>query len=325
MKKKLFKRNPKKIAEKILQTHSTFCQEEQDLLDELKKSGKKEVMVLAPSRFSTYPGMVFTSGKLPSTIEIGHQLGISAKEILDLNKKVNLEISKFKLRNSSRDKILVQSINALDELEEVINLMMEHLRELYSLHFPELAEMVKEPKEYLEVIIEKKKESKLKKAKKESIGMEFSLEDKKVVVELAKGILSLYSSKDSLKTYLEKTAKEIAPNTTALVGSLLSSRLISLAGSLEKLALMPSSTIQILGAEKAFFRFLKNKKKPPKHGIIFQLPEIRSAKKKARGKLARTLAGKIAIAAKTDFYGGKFIGDKLRKEFLERVKRVKKK
>ena len=46
----------------------------------------------------------------------------------------------------------------------------------------------------------------------------------------------------------------IAPNLTTMVGELVGARLIAHAGSLLNLAKHPSSTVQILGAEKALFR-----------------------------------------------------------------------
>jgi len=91
---------------------------------------------------------------------------------------------------------------------------------------------------------------------------------------------------------------------------------------LSRMSTFPASTIQILGAEDAFFKFLKTGKKPPKHGIIFQLPEIRGAPKKIRGKIARTFAAKVSIAAKVDANKGKFIGNKLKEDFLKKVEKL---
>ncbi|MGC9107301.1 MAG: hypothetical protein ACP5IE_03810 [Infirmifilum sp.] len=73
---------------------------------------------------------------------------------------------------------------------------------------------------------------------------------------------------------MDNTMSDMAPNIKELVGPLLGARSIALAGGLNKLALMPSSTIQVLGAEKALFRALRSRGKPPKHGVIFQYPEI---------------------------------------------------
>jgi nucleolar protein 56 len=118
--------------------------------------------------------------------------------------------------------------------------------------------------------------------------------------------------------------KEVAPNVTALVGPLLGARLLSLAGSLEELAKLPASTVQVLGAEKALFRALRTGGKPPKHGVIFQFAEIRRAPKWQRGKIARALATKLAIAAKVDFFTGRYIGDELKKRLYERIEEIKK-
>jgi len=63
--------------------------------------------------------------------------------------------------------------------------------------------------------------------------------------------------------------KAVAPNLTILVGELLAAKLIANAGSLINLAKLPSSTIQILGAEKALFRALKSKGNTPKYGLIY--------------------------------------------------------
>lgn len=57
-----------------------------------------------------------------------------------------------------------------------------------------------------------------------------------------------------LYDYLKNRMLAIAPNLTIMVGELVGARLIAHAGSLLSLAKQPSSTVQILGAEKALFR-----------------------------------------------------------------------
>ena len=58
-----------------------------------------------------------------------------------------------------------------------------------------------------------------------------------------------------------------------------------------------------MGAEKALFRTLKTGANPPKHGLLFQHPVIHSAPKWQRGKLARAISAKAAIAARVDLFG----------------------
>src|SRR5437870_13176670 len=86
---------------------------------------------------------------------------------------------------------------------------------------------------------------------------------------------------------------------------------------------MPSSTLQVLGAEKALFRTLKTGARPPKHGVIFQYAPIHQSPKWLRGKIARAVAGKLAIAAQMDAYGGGDKGQGL-KDGLERKMVVRK-
>jgi nucleolar protein 56 len=93
------------------------------------------------------------------------------------------------------------------------------------------------------------------------------------------------------------------PNLNALLGPELSARLLAQAGGLDRLARLPASTVQVLGAEKAFFEHLRGRAPPPRHGLLFLHPAIQSAPRPERGKLARTLAGKVAIAARQDRAG----------------------
>lgn len=94
--------------------------------------------------------------------------------------------------------------------------------------------------------------------------------------------------------------RAIAPNLTTLVGELVGARLIAHAGNLVNLAKQPASTIQILGAEKALFRALKTKHDTPKYGLIFHASLVGQASIKNRGRMARTLAAKSALALRYD-------------------------
>ena len=108
-----------------------------------------------------------------------------------------------------------------------------------------------------------------------------------------------------LSEYIEQNAPTIIPSTVNIVGNQLAARLVAAAGSLFKLARMPSSTIQLLGAEKALFRHMSDGSPPPKHGYLYQHPLVRKASKKDKGKISRKLASKVSIASKIDYYGEK--------------------
>jgi nucleolar protein 56 len=233
-----------------------------------------------------------------------------------------------KLRTSEpipRDKNLVQAIRHLDDLIESCNLMNERLHEWYGLHFPELGDHAKDER-YCGLIAKHGCRDGIIKELEldiESIGSDMDDEDMTVIKELADTLLMIYNSRERTESYISELADEVAPNMCALIGSSLSARLISSAGGLDRLASLPSSTLQLLGAEKAMFRHLRSGKKPPKHGMIFQHPDIHRAPYWQRGKISRVLAGKALIAAKVDRYKGEFIGDVLLKEFDGKVADIK--
>lgn len=123
-----------------------------------------------------------------------------------------------------------------------------------------------------------------------------------------------------LKKHIEESIEKIAPNIAEIVGPMIAARLLACAGSLRKLAVLPSSSIQLLGAEKALFRFKKEGGKPPKHGVIFQHSFIGKAPYSKRGKHARLLSAKISIAAKADMFTKRFIAPELKAELMKNSK-----
>lgn len=237
-----------------------------------------------------------------------------------------------------RDSLLVHTVNGIDELDKVANLLMERLREWYGIYLPELK--VADHEAYCKVVLlfdksnleastlteilgeEKAKE--LIAAAKNSIGAEFAEEDLKEVRALANQVVNIYAFRHELDEYQAGIVKKMAPNLCHLVEPALAAKLIAQAGSLQKLALFPASTVQVLGAEKALFKHLRQGTLPPKYGLIFQHPLIGNAPPGHRGKLARALATKLAIAAKADAFSHEFIADKLKATFEKRCAAISK-
>ena len=104
-------------------------------------------------------------------------------------------------------------------------------------------------------------------------------------------------------------AESHVPSLSALLGPLLAARMTVAAHGRSRLSRLPSSTVQVLGAEKAFFAHLRTGSPPPKHGMIFQHPWISRSPRWVRGKISRLLAGKASIAVRVDEHGGKVWGD----------------
>lgn len=234
----------------------------------------------------------------------------------------NLQLTKSDVKNSATsDILLIQAINCVDELDKVINALAKRLREWYELYNPEFSRATENHEKFVEEILEKEKDELLKELKinaNDSIGADLGQEDLEPIRSLTHQIFDLYELRKNLTGYISTLMDELCPNIKCVCGVLIGAKLIEHSGSLKRLSEMPSSTIQILGAEKALFRHMKTGAKPPRHGIIVHHPLIASSPDKMHGKIARALADKISIAAKVDYFKGKFIGDKLRKELEEK-------
>ena len=126
----------------------------------------------------------------------------------------------------------------------------------------------------------------------------------RTLTEWAESTASANGRLDRMEHALRQLADSHLPSVSALVGPLLAARLCVEAHGRARLARLPSGTVQILGAEKAFFHHLKTGAPSPKHGHIFMHPWISRSPRWVRGKIARTLAGKISIAAKIDAFEG---------------------
>jgi len=224
--------------------------------------------------------------------------------------------------SSRPDLHLVQAIQALDDTDKYLNITATRTSEWYGLHFPELTQMVQDNVALCKIISEigsresftkenlagrgftEKKVEAIIAARDRSKGGTISEGDLGRVKSLAALASQLGSLRDGLNGYVESQMKRVAPNVAEVAGATIGARLMAKAGGLDRLAILPASTIQILGAEKALFRSLRTGARPPKHGILFQHQAVHTAPKWQRGKIARTLANKIAIAARVDYYRG---------------------
>jgi nucleolar protein 56 len=237
-----------------------------------------------------------------------------------------IEVAKKQLRKAvGMDDHVSQAVHTIDDLIQTSNLLSERLHEWYNMHFPELEKYVSGQK-YAQLIAQHGDRESIPGVEFEgSVGAELADEDKETIMHFAQLLTEVDLEKRKLEDYIETNMQDLASNLAHLAGPLIGARLISLAGGLEDLAKMPSSTIQLLGAEKALFRHIKEGTKPPKHGVLFQHPYLHKAPYWQRGNIARTFAGKITIAARADYFSKEFIADKLKEDLDKSIKEIRKK
>lgn len=247
------------------------------------------------------------------------------KEYLQQFQAVAVELAKKACKESvTRQHSVMQAVEAIASLEKTINLLIKKLREWYALYCPEADETYTNHEIFLKVILLKTKEQILwDLQKKQSLGADFSQMDLAPLRGYAHRIQELYAEKEKLEYYIDDAMEDIAPCLKAIAGSVLAAELLARAGSLQRLACMPSSTVQMLGAENALFRFLKKQGRCPRHGIIIKHPLLASAKNNVHGKIARKIASAVSIAAKIDYFkGDAYKGYEMREKLEKDVEKI---
>ena len=312
----LVKKGQAKLTEigKFLTNDELVIVNDHGLLDILKKKSI-DVQLMSNQQTDT-----IQSSKPKILVDSG--FAKDENEAMEKLREFAMQLSSSKITEVSQspDLHITQAINTLDETDRMINSMGSRMREWYGLHFPELDNLIDSVNGYSQIVLAGKRENISKEnfenagfpeskvemlslVKEKSRGGDITEKNLGIVQTLAKQILDLFELRKTIEEHIEEQMATELPNITAVLGAAVGARILAHAGSLKRLSSMPASTIQILGAEKALFRSLKTGANPPKHGILFQHAIVHAAPKWQRGKIARAVAGKAAIAARVDVYG----------------------
>lgn len=207
-----------------------------------------------------------------------------------------------------------EAVRALSDLDELLNLVGERLISWSSRDAPEIER--DDPEAALEVAVS---------SDRPAIPGGLPEPEPELLAarrELAALFKTAQGTRQALEDALTQAVPRRTPNLVALLGPPLAARLLAKAGGLDRLARLPASTVQVLGAERAFFEHLRGRAPPPRHGLLFLHPQIQGAPRGQRGKLARALAGKVAIAARIDSQG-KPVNTSLAQAFERRLREVR--
>ena len=298
---KLFPKDPHEIAQRLLSVQENDILREEEEITEGKTPCVNEERLKTLGRYCSQ----IPSPQLPPE-DYGYPLSLLQEaSILMTEKKVTRELRKT-------EKQITQAVDAMDELVHVTNLLMERLREWYGSFDPEGLDM--DGRKLAGCI------ASLSDTETTDMGIASPMAIKSVA-----GILEeTYKSRNIIEKYIQEWMPRVAPNLWQLVGATVGARLIALVGGLNRLAMMPAGTIQLLGAENALFRHLKEGTAPPKHGVLFQHELVNKAPFWQRGKIARSFAAKIATGAKADAFTKRDISAVLQKELDARIKDIRK-
>ncbi|HID71557.1 MAG TPA: hypothetical protein EYP29_02285 [Thermoplasmata archaeon] len=312
----LLHRHLKKEEGKVLEEEAKLVK------DYFKKGGREEVFCLE-ERLTKIEGVTLLPKKnQQKEIALLFEMTYPPEYFSfsqNIYKELLSEYAKKKVESGctlhSKKIILLLSIR--NELIKTTNYVKEHFFDYLSSYLDRTFSK-REYKLDLATLIEEKEDKELKELRD-------AVKRDPHLFHLCQLVSTLSSHIKEIEKELEKKSEELMPNTSFLVGPLISAKLVALAGGLKRLAHLPSSTIQTLGAEKSLFKHLKDNTPPPKHGAIFQHPALRKVGRKERGKVARIIASKIAIAVKMDYFSGEFKGRELKDKLEKRLRELREK
>lgn len=139
----------------------------------------------------------------------------------------------------------------------------------------------------------------------------------------ARGVIELAERLNSAEQATRSLAQQYVPTLSLLVGPLGAAKMVTLARGRERLARMPSGSLQVLGASGAMAAHRRGAP-PPKHSpILFSLPQVSKSPRWVRGKIARYLAGKCSIAVRVDHFNGEPWGDEQIDEINKECQNIK--
>merc|ERR1712061_135519 len=257
-----------------------------------------------------------------------------------LNLAHSFSRAKVKFNPKKDDSMVIQAIYLIETIDKNIKKFTTKIREWYGWHFPELDRIINTDEQYIKVILLLKNKNKISKdlissittiinngdkvkeiisSLRASLGYSLASLDMMNIDNFAKQIIQMMDYKNTLHSYLRSKMTAIAPNLTALLGEILSARLISYSGSLRNLAKFSASTVQILGAEKALFQARRTKKNTPRYGIIYNSPFISKVKDGKKGRMSRILASKCSIASRVDSFMDDYSTDAFGNRLKEQV------
>ncbi len=191
------------------------------------------------------------------------------------------------------EEVLIQASGMLDQLEQGLSRLVKKAREWYGLIDPE-GERGRDQEAFLAAADPRATSA---------MGADLPGEDREALGALLESLQGLAAEREALTAYLERKMEAVAPNLALLAGPRLAAQLLVHAGSMERLASVPSGTLQLYGAEAALFRHLRNRRKhrAPKYGLLYNHPLVQQAREK--GKAARALADKLSLCARIDRFG----------------------
>ncbi len=243
-----------------------------------------------------------------------------------MDNSIFLENAMKKIKEGwSVDDLIRKLIAFSDSVEKAENTLFEQLYDIYFLYYPEAASMFKERDNFIKVIdngVERVHAAEYLKINADSMGYDMNDEDLQIVSLSVNELKNIAALKKLVDERLNSIVSANYPNLSVVLGSEIAARMIYIGRKGKALASMPSSKLQVLGAEKAMFASRK-KKATPKYGVIFHHKYLAEADENIKGKIAKVIASYASLAVKTDIFSKKNESETILKDMEEKIEKIK--
>lgn len=233
------------------------------------------------------------------------------------------------IEDTAEYQLLKEANEASTQIDGEIAAVHKFIRDHYSLRFPYLEDLIKNPVDYAKTVailqngplddikaIAQSADNVVGVALKAILdapslmvvtveatraqGRDLAADELAMVVGACQLLLSLNAAKATLTDYVQSRMAVFAPNLTVLVGSLTAAQFINYAGGLAGLAKTPACNIPPLGSNKASGLGLSTNIGVRHQGFLYHSPILQTIRQDLKKQAMRIVAAKVILAARVD-------------------------
>lgn len=295
------------------------------------ENGKDEEMVDEEAEFAEKEGKKKDKG--PADIRNAQTLMGNLQPVLQQIEEVKDKMEEVMDGESIEDNPEYQLLKEANEfstqIDGEIQAVHKFVRDNYSLRFPYLEELVKNPVDYaktvailgnrplddikniaqsadnvvgvpLKTILDAPSLMVITVEATRATGRELQDVELAAIMTACKLLLNLDKSKHILTEYVQSRMNVFAPNLTELVGSLTAAQFINYAGGLAGLAKTPACNIAPLGSNKATGLGLATNIGVRHQGFLYHSPILEAVRQDLKKQALRIVSAKVILAARVD-------------------------
>ncbi|KAF2632172.1 U4/U6 small nuclear ribonucleoprotein Prp31 [Macroventuria anomochaeta] len=295
------------------------------------ENGEDEEMVDEEANYAEKEGKKKEKG--PADIRNAHTLMANLQPVLqqidEVRDKMEEVMDGESIEDNPEYQLLKEANEFSTQIDGEIQAVHKFIRDNYSLRFPYLEELVKNPVDYAKTvaILGNRPLDDIKNIAQDTdnvvgaplrsildapslmvitveatraSGRELQDIELAAVMTASKLLLNLDKSKHILTEYVQSRMSVFAPNLTELIGSLTAAQLINYAGGLAGLAKIPACNIAPLGSNKASGLGLATNIGIRHQGFLYHSPILEQIRPDLKKQGLRIVSAKVILAARVD-------------------------